>query len=105
MGSEVKSFDDFASPFLALQNGQVEAVVSDFTSLRAQMKVIPNLRTMGAPMLPGAETGVYKLRLREAPPLNFPQEASPFFRFVYPVLDQAGGRDVVVLVLKLMGLS
>src|SRR5262249_14993994 len=51
-GSEVKSFDDFAAPFLALQNRQVDAVVSDFTSLRAQMKVTPNLRTIGDPMPP-----------------------------------------------------
>lgn len=50
MGGEVKSFDDFAAPFLALQNGQVDAVIVDNTTYGEQKKVTPNLRVIGEPM-------------------------------------------------------
>jgi ABC-type amino acid transport substrate-binding protein len=49
-GGSVKAFDDFAAPFMALQNKQVDAVVADFTSLGEQKKVTPNLRAIGEPM-------------------------------------------------------
>ncbi|GAB2176960.1 substrate-binding periplasmic protein [Dongia sp. agr-C8] len=49
-GGSVKSFDDFAAPFMALQNKQVDAVVADFTSLGEQKKVTPNIRAIGEPM-------------------------------------------------------
>ena len=50
MGGEVKSFDDFAAPFLALQNKQVDAVVVDNTTFGEQKKVTPNIRVIGEPM-------------------------------------------------------
>ncbi|HVZ01651.1 MAG TPA: transporter substrate-binding domain-containing protein [Dongiaceae bacterium] len=50
MGGEVKSFDDFAAPFLALQNGQVDAVIVDNTTYGEQKVVTPNIRTIGEPM-------------------------------------------------------
>lgn len=49
-GGSVKAFEDFAAPFMALQNKQVDAVVADFTSLGEQKKVTPNIRAIGAPM-------------------------------------------------------
>lgn len=49
-GGEVKSFDDFAAPFLALQNGQVDAVIVDNTTFGEQKKVTPNIRIIGGPM-------------------------------------------------------
>jgi len=50
MGGEVKSFDDFAAPFLALQNGQIDAVIVDNTTYGEQKKVTPNIRIIGEPM-------------------------------------------------------
>jgi len=50
MGGEVKSFDDFAAPFLALQNGQIDAVIVDNTTYSEQKKVTPNIRVIGEPM-------------------------------------------------------
>jgi ABC-type amino acid transport substrate-binding protein len=49
-GSEIKSFDDFSAPFLALQNKQVDAVVVDNTTFGEQKKVTPNIRVIGEPM-------------------------------------------------------
>lgn len=49
-GGEVKSFDDFAAPFLALQNKQVDAVIVDNTTFGEQKKVTPNIRVIGDPM-------------------------------------------------------
>ena len=46
----MKSFDDFAAPFLALQNGQVDAVVVDNTTYGEQKAVTPNIRIIGEPM-------------------------------------------------------
>ena len=50
MGGEIKSFDDFSAPFLALQNGQVDAVIVDNTTFGEQKKVTPNIRVIGDPM-------------------------------------------------------
>jgi ABC-type amino acid transport substrate-binding protein len=50
MGGEVKSFDDFSAPFLALQNGQIDAVIVDNTTYGEQKKVTPNIRIIGEPM-------------------------------------------------------
>ena len=49
-GGEIKSFDDFSAPFLALQNGQVDAVIVDNTTFGEQKKVTPNIRVIGDPM-------------------------------------------------------
>jgi ABC-type amino acid transport substrate-binding protein len=49
-GAEIKSFDDFAAPFLALQNKQVDAVIVDNTTFGEQKKVTPNIRVIGDPM-------------------------------------------------------
>jgi ABC-type amino acid transport substrate-binding protein len=49
-GGEIKSFDDFAAPFLALQNKQVDAVIVDNTTFGEQKKVTPNIRIIGDPM-------------------------------------------------------
>jgi ABC-type amino acid transport substrate-binding protein len=49
-GAEIKSFDDFSAPFLALQNGQVDAVIVDNTTFGEQKKVTPNIRVIGDPM-------------------------------------------------------
>jgi len=52
IGGETKAFNDNAGCFLALQSGQVDAVIMDNTTTAGQMKVTPNLRTIG---------GVYSL--------------------------------------------
>lgn len=52
IGGDVKTFNDVAGCFLALQSGQVDAVIMDNTSTAGQMEVTPNLRTIG---------GVYNL--------------------------------------------
>jgi ABC-type amino acid transport substrate-binding protein len=52
IGGEVKAFNDNASTFLALQSGQVDAVIMDNTTTAGQQAVTPNLRTIG---------GVYNL--------------------------------------------
>ena len=44
---DVKFFADFATPFLALENGQIDAYVVDNTTYGEQKKVTPNLRTVG----------------------------------------------------------
>lgn len=44
---EVKTFADFATPFLALQNGQIDGYVVDNTTYGEQKKITPNLRTVG----------------------------------------------------------
>jgi ABC-type amino acid transport substrate-binding protein len=49
-GAEIKSFDDFSAPFLALQNKQVDAVIVDNTTFGEQKKVTPNIRVIGDPM-------------------------------------------------------
>ncbi len=52
IGKESKSFNDISGVFLALNSGQVDAVIMDNTSLAGQMQVTPNLKTLG---------GVYNL--------------------------------------------
>ena len=52
IGGDLKSFNDIASVFLALNSGQVDAVIMDNTSTAGQMEVTPDLRTIG---------GVYSL--------------------------------------------
>ena len=52
IGGEVKAFNDVAGCFLALQSGQVDAVIMDNTTTAGQMEVTPNMRTIG---------GVYNL--------------------------------------------
>ncbi len=52
IGGETKAFNDNAGCFLALQSGQVDAVIMDNTTTAGQMQVTPNLRTIG---------GVYNL--------------------------------------------
>src|SRR5262249_17881108 len=52
IGGEVKAFNDVAGCFLALNGGQVDAVIMDNTTTAGQMQVTPNLRTIG---------GVYNL--------------------------------------------
>ncbi|MFO1091333.1 MAG: transporter substrate-binding domain-containing protein [Hyphomicrobiales bacterium] len=52
IGGELKSFNDVAGVFLALNSGQVDAIIMDNTSLAGQMQVTPNLKTIG---------GVYSL--------------------------------------------
>ena len=50
VAAEVKTFADFATPFLALENGQIDAYVVDNTTFGEQKKVTPNLRTVGPVM-------------------------------------------------------
>src|SRR5205823_251747 len=52
IGQDVKTFNDIASVFLALNSGQVDAVIMDNTSTAAQAEVTPNIRAIG---------GVYSL--------------------------------------------
>ena len=52
IGGQTKAFNDNAGCFLALQSGQVDAVIMDNTTTAGQMKVTPNLRIIG---------GVYNL--------------------------------------------
>ncbi|MFT3989117.1 substrate-binding periplasmic protein [Aestuariivirga sp.] len=56
IGGEVKAFNDQPSVFLALNSGQVDAVVSDNTSLGGQLQITPELRTVG---------GIYSLSADE----------------------------------------
>jgi len=44
---DVKFFGDFATPFLALENDQIQAYVVDNTTYGEQKKITPNLRTVG----------------------------------------------------------
>jgi ABC-type amino acid transport substrate-binding protein len=52
IGGELKSFNDVPGVFLALNSGQVDAIIMDNTSTAGQMEVTPDLRTIG---------GVYSL--------------------------------------------
>ena len=52
IGGDLKSFNDIPGVFLALNSGQVDAVIMDNTSTAGQMEVTPDLRTIG---------GVYNL--------------------------------------------
>ncbi|MEP7171906.1 MAG: transporter substrate-binding domain-containing protein [Aestuariivirga sp.] len=44
---DAKFFADFTTPFLALENGQIDAFVVDNTTYGEQKKITPNLRTVG----------------------------------------------------------
>ena len=44
---DVKFFADFSTPFLALENGQIDAYVVDNTTFGEQKKITPNLRSVG----------------------------------------------------------
>jgi ABC-type amino acid transport substrate-binding protein len=52
IGKDIKTFNDPAGCFLALNSGQVDAVIMDNTSYGGQLEVTPDLRTIG---------GVYNL--------------------------------------------
>jgi len=67
IGGEVKAFNDNAGCFLALQSGQVDAVIMDNTTTAGQMQVTPNMRTIG---------GVYNLTAD--PKWQAAQAAAPY---------------------------
>lgn len=46
----VKDFNTFGDPFVALRNGQVDAVVMDQGTLSGQRSLMANLRTVGDPI-------------------------------------------------------
>lgn len=46
----VKDFNNFGDPFVALRNGQVDALVLDQATLAGQRAVMTNLRTVGDPL-------------------------------------------------------
>lgn len=46
----VLDFNDFGSPFVALRNGQADAVVMDQATLLAQQDEVGDLRTLGEPI-------------------------------------------------------
>jgi ABC-type amino acid transport substrate-binding protein len=56
IGKDIKTFNDPAGCFLALNAGQVDAVIMDNTSYGGQLAVTPDLRTIG---------GVYNLAADE----------------------------------------
>ncbi len=50
MAAAVKDFNTFGDPFVALRNGQIDAVILDQATLSGQRTVMTNLRTVGAPI-------------------------------------------------------
>ncbi|MBS1093971.1 substrate-binding periplasmic protein [Gluconobacter wancherniae] len=50
IGSDVADYDTFGDPFVALHNGQVDAVVVDQGTLHAQSTHFKGLRTVGGPI-------------------------------------------------------
>jgi ABC-type amino acid transport substrate-binding protein len=50
MAATVKDFNTFGDPFVALRNGQIDAVVLDQATLSGQRTVMTNLRTVGTPI-------------------------------------------------------
>jgi ABC-type amino acid transport substrate-binding protein len=50
MAASVKDFNTFGDPFVALRNGQVDAVILDQGTLLGQRGIMTNLRTVGAPL-------------------------------------------------------
>ena len=85
IGGDLKSFNDIPGVFLALNSGQVDAVIMDNTSTAGQMEVTPDLRTIG---------GVYNL---SADPQW--QEAQPKAPYKYGG-DGAGVRKEDAALLK-----
>ncbi|MDF2810956.1 MAG: hypothetical protein K0S56_1987 [Microvirga sp.] len=47
---KVQDFNDFGAPFVALRNGQVDAVVMDQATLQAQIEALGDLTTLGEPL-------------------------------------------------------
>ncbi|MCK0198629.1 ABC transporter substrate-binding protein [Ancylobacter sp. 6x-1] len=47
---QVQDFNDFGAPFVALRNGQVDAVVLDQATLQGQLETMNDLRTVGEPL-------------------------------------------------------
>jgi ABC-type amino acid transport substrate-binding protein len=50
MAATVKDFNTFGDPFVALKNGQVDAVVLDQVTYAGQRTLMSNLRTVGSPI-------------------------------------------------------
>jgi ABC-type amino acid transport substrate-binding protein len=50
MAATVKDFNTFGDPFVALRNGQVDAVILDQGTLLGQRGIMTNLRTVGGPL-------------------------------------------------------
>jgi cystine transport system substrate-binding protein len=50
MAATVKDFNTFGDPFVALKNGQVDAVIMDQVTLSGQRALMSNLRTIGDPV-------------------------------------------------------
>jgi ABC-type amino acid transport substrate-binding protein len=50
MAAAVKDFNTFGDPFVALRNGQIDAVIMDQATLSGQRTVMTNLRTVGTPI-------------------------------------------------------
>jgi ABC-type amino acid transport substrate-binding protein len=50
VAATVKDFNTFGDPFVALKNGQVDAVILDQSTLSGQRAVMANLRTVGEPI-------------------------------------------------------
>jgi ABC-type amino acid transport substrate-binding protein len=48
--AKVLDFNNYGDPFVALQNGQVDAVVIDQGTLNGQMQTMKDLRTVGEPI-------------------------------------------------------
>ncbi|GAB4065502.1 ABC transporter substrate-binding protein [Ancylobacter sonchi] len=48
--AKVQDFNDFGAPFLALRNGQVDAVVMDQATMQAQIETMGDLRQLGEPI-------------------------------------------------------
>lgn len=50
VAATVKDFNTFGDPFVALRNGQIDAVVLDQATLSGQRNIMSNLRTVGGPI-------------------------------------------------------
>ena len=50
MAATVKDFNTFGDPFVALKNGQIDAVILDQVTYTGQRTLMSNLRTVGGPI-------------------------------------------------------
>ena len=50
MAATVKDFNTFGDPFVALKNGQIDAVILDQVTYSGQRTLMSNLRTVGGPI-------------------------------------------------------
>ncbi len=50
VAAEVKDFNTFGDPFVALRNGQIDAAVLDQATLSGERSLMSNLRTVGGPI-------------------------------------------------------